>query len=695
MKTFSPLFLLCALGALSVVSGTAVAGDPSQWKCESCPFEKAATTAAIDAGVGYVSEDSKKFGDYTGLDQKGAYAVINGSAEYRDDNGRFGSVTATDLGIDVRSIKAEGGQAGVYSVRFGYDELPHYLTGSAKTPFIGNGSGTQTLPAGFPIATSASMPAGALQAVDIGFKRSTIDLGGTWFAGENWTSKISVRHDTKDGTKRSSGSFFSSASQLVAPVDQTTDQIEVSTSYTGTKWQGTVGYYGSIFRNSDASLTWANPFNPVVAGATSGQLALAPDNQFHQFFANGTYTILPQLHASGDIAWGRMTQDASLLSPTTNAAILATLPAMPANSLNGEVNTYNSSVRLAYDISDKFRISGSYAHNGHDNRTPSLAWPVVATDMFVDTTVRKNQPFSFKQDLYKASADYRGLDWLKASIGFQEDDRMRTLQDTVYTREGSLWGRFVFQMKEYASLAVKLAHGERKNSGYGSATWVSPAENPYMRKYNLADRWRDSSSVRADITAIEGITIGLFGDYSMDDYRHSSVGLTEGKSTSYGGDVSAALGENTRIQFFAQSERVRSTQAGSSTATFANWTAYNEDVSDVFGVGLKQTAISGALELGANWAYAKTHSDVALSGVGTDAGFPAATTEQDTVKLYANYRIRENMWINGSYWYEHFRSSDWHNDGVTPTSVPNLVAFGEESPSYHVNVVSVSLRYRF
>jgi len=32
---------------------------------------------------------------------------------------------------------------------------------------------------------------------------------------------------------------------------------------------------------------------------------------------------------------------------------------------------------------------------------------------------------------------------------------------------------------------------------------------------------------------------------------------------------------------------------------------------------------------------------------------------------------------------------------VTPTAISNFLAVGEESPNYTVNVVSVSVRYRF
>ena len=47
MKTSKPLLLLGALGALSAAAGDAAAVDTSQWKCESCPFEKESTTGTV------------------------------------------------------------------------------------------------------------------------------------------------------------------------------------------------------------------------------------------------------------------------------------------------------------------------------------------------------------------------------------------------------------------------------------------------------------------------------------------------------------------------------------------------------------------------------------------------------------------------------------------------------------------------
>jgi hypothetical protein len=34
-------------------------------------------------------------------------------------------------------------------------------------------------------------------------------------------------------------------------------------------------------------------------------------------------------------------------------------------------------------------------------------------------------------------------------------------------------------------------------------------------------------------------------------------------------------------------------------------------------------------------------------------------------------------------------------DGVTPSTIPTVLAFGEQPPSYHVNVITLSVRYKF
>ncbi len=668
MKPFGPLFLLGAtFGALSATASSAIAAvDTSQWKCESCPFDKAGTSATLDVGVGAVSDNSTKFGDYTGLNKKGGFLVAGGAARYVGGNGVFGSVNASDLGLESRSLAAEVGQEGLYTLRLGYAEIPRHL-------------------------------ASTQQAGEVGYKRSRFDAGVSWIIAPQWSTRVSLRHDVRDGTQRGAGSFFSSASQLAAPVDQVTDQLEVSTSYFTPGLQATLGYQGSLFRNGTDSLTWTNPFL-VVPGSDRGQLALAPDNESHQVSGSAGYEISPQIRASGEFAVGRMTQDAAYVNATLNTTdpgLAAAALAVPAQSLQGRVDTFNGSVRVTATPIDALRLNASYARDVRDNRTPSASYPAVSTDMFLGTVPRINQRFNFKQDRFKLNADYRGGPGnLKTSIGAEQDNRDRTLQEVVTTRETTFWGRASAQAREDLSLSLKLAHAERRSSTYGVATWVNPPENPLLRKFNLAARSRNSAGLRADATVAENVNIGFNADWANDDYTESTIGLLDGHSVNVGADASIAISDQTQLHLFAQGERIRSRQAGSEVFATPDWSARNKDMVDMAGAGVKHVALKGKLELGADLTFSRSRSDVTIYPAAGSA-FPAMKTSRDSLRLLATYRLNDQLSVLGSYWYERYDAQDWHLDGVLPTTVPNLLAFGEQAPRYTVNVVRVAVRYWF
>jgi MtrB/PioB family decaheme-associated outer membrane protein len=371
------------------------------------------------------------------------------------------------------------------------------------------------------------------------------------------------------------------------------------------------------------------------------------------------------------------------------------VPALPAQSLGGRVDTFNASARLTATPSDRVRVNAIYARDVRDNRTPSASYPAVSTDIFLGAVPRTNQPFSFTQDRFKLNAEYRGPGSLRASVGAEQDNIERTLQEVVTTRETTLWGRIGAQPLENVSMALKLAHADRSHTPYGIATWVNPPENPLLRKYNLAERKRDTAGVRADITVGENVSIGLNVDVANDDYNDTTIGLIDGRSANFGGDVSVAISDDTKLHFFAQGERIRSRQAGSQVFGQPDWSGRVKDSVDTVGLGLKHSALKGKLELGADLNFSRSRSDVTVDAGATSPPFPTAKTALDSLKLQATYRLQDNLSLMGSYWYEFYDTQDWRLDGVLPATIPNLLAFGEQTPRYRVNVVRVALRYRF
>lgn len=690
MKPYSSLLLLGALGALS--AGAAEV-DTSAWKCETCPFEKEGASGSVEAGVRGVSADSQRFGNFTGLNEQGASIAAAGGVRYRGAGGTFGSLAVDDIVRDAVSLRAEGGVEGRFGLKLGYDEIPRYLSETARTPFLGIGGGTLTLPAGFPAADTGTMPlATTLQPVDIGYKRSRLDLGGSWIGTPGWEFRVDARRTKRDGTQKMAGSFYSNASQLVAPLDQTTDDVTATASYVNREFQVQASYLVSSFRNDDPSLTWSNPFS-AVGGGVAGQLALPPDNQFHQLQGSFGWQMAPATRASADIAVGRMTQNQGFLAPTLNAGLGPI--ALPAASLDGHADTLNAALRLTTLVPYGVRLNFSLTRDERNNHTASLAYPQVSTDMFLGAT-RLNPVYSFAQDKAKATIDFRGPRGLKFLGGVLYDAVDRTQQEVEHTRETSVFGRVAGALTDQLRFRLDGTHAERHGSQYNQLAWVQPPENPRMRKFYLADRRRDSAGVRVDIAASETVSFGVDASFTYDDYPDSVLGLTYARTQAVGGDFAWAVSDDTQLVAFARTERIRSRQVGSQQFAVPDWSGISQDRSDVLGIGVRQAALKGKLNLGADLSVARSYGDIDMySGLSAANPFPQAKTSLDSLKLFATYAWSESITLVGNWWYEHYDARDWRLDGVQPATIPNLLALGDQPPRYHVNVVRLAVRYKF
>jgi len=155
------------------------------------------------------------------------------------------------------------------------------------------------------------------------------------------------------------------------------------------------------------------------------------------------------------------------------------------------------------------------------------------------------------------------------------------------------------------------------------------------------------------------------------------------------------LTERTRLHFFANRQEIKSKQAGSQIFAGPDWSADNKDTIDSFGLGVKYAAIPDKLDIGADYGITRSRSEINVNTGASNPAFPHVTAKLDSLKLYATYRLKENMSLQAGYWYERYDSRDWMLDGVASDTIPNVLTLGLQAPQYHVNVVRLSLRYKF
>ena len=687
-----PLLLAAAILAtpLRTEAEDAPAVDTSKWVCKYCQFEEG-LVADVELGGGYVSDDSFKFGEYTGLNEEGGFVVGNATARYRNKDGRWLDLSATDLGLDSRSLSIEGGKQGGYKLWLGYKELPHFITDTAVTPFTG--TDVLTLPVGWiPGATTGTMPAlaASLSGIELETKRRAVDFGAALTSVVHWEFAVRFRHEEKTGTLGTAGSFVFLSSQLALPVDYDTNQMDVSAAYTRSRLQVKLAYYGSIFNNNQDSLIWVNPYVPLAAGATYGQRALAPSNEFHQFVLSAGYELGKSTHATADIAYGRMTQDDAFLPYTSNSS-LTTQP-LPRSSLDGRIDTLTGNLKITSAVTDKLRLNAGFTYDDRNNQTPQAVYDWITTDV-TPGLPRRNLPYSSTHSVTKLDAGYALTRDLRIDAGCDYDEYDRDLQEVKRTEEGICWAKGTARVNDRADIMLKGTHAERTISDYTPNPEIVSPENPLMRKYNMAERKRDMAALRVDVALSERISVGLETNLSWDEYGKSVIGLQDGRSGAVAADAAWSVSEGTSANFYLGHEQIESNMANAEALPGAPlWFANNKDTIDTAGAGIKHRA-SDKLDIGAD--YTMSRSSGAISIKDATVGFPDLVTRLDSVKLYATYRLKEKLSLHFTYWYENYRSEDWTLDGVTPTTMSNVLAFGQGSPSYHVNVITLSARYQF
>jgi MtrB/PioB family decaheme-associated outer membrane protein len=368
--------------------------------------------------------------------------------------------------------------------------------------------------------------------------------------------------------------------------------------------------------------------------------------------------------------------------------------ALPNSSLNGRADTLNANLKLTSAVTDKLRLNAGYVHNDRDNRTAQAAYPSVATDLFVGLP-RTNMPYSFKQDKLGLSGEYKVGAKTRAALGYDNDTQKRTFLEADRTHEETAWGKVSSGVTEKIDLSLKLAHSARKNSGYAAAVGVTPLENPLLRKYYMASRKRDTAAFRVDFAALENLNLGLGVDSSRDNYSESIIGLMSGSAFNVNADVTLTLTQQTSVHAFANRETIKSKQAGSQAFGAPDWTGENKDTIDFFGFGVKHAAIKDKLDIGADYAMSRSHGDIDVVTSTVAPAFPTLTTSLDSLKLYASYRVKENITLNAGYWFERYDSKNWMLDGVAPGTIPNFLGFSDQAPKYRVNVVRLSMKYKF
>jgi MtrB/PioB family decaheme-associated outer membrane protein len=546
--------------------------------CAADSGDELTPVSQVEIGVGYVNKDSFKFGEYNGLEKKGAYGIGNFWLYGGDgENGAFRwRILGTDLGLDTRNVQGEAGEQGRWRVTAGYDELRRNYSDTFKTLWQGSGSTALTLPSNYPAAStrlSVSNSAGGLLAnwnnlqspnatatstgggpayvipaamsnFDVGTERKKSNLGVSAILAPGWEFKASVKHEDKDGTKLSGANIggFSGISALVAePINSTTEQLEASLGYVGEKAHFTLGYYGSVYKNNTNLWTVENAGANNAVLNNVARFQSYPDNEMSQFNLSGGYKFSPTTRLLVSGSYARLTQNEDFIAQPVGSTWV-----VPESSAHAKViNTYLLARLMSRPMND-LNLLASYRFEDRDNKTPVMDFLTTRSDSAGASTLFTNAPLNRKLQQTNLEAIYRLArgQAVSGEYEYQEIKRSASGDESPFradkTYEDTLRVEYRNSLAENLTGRVSYAYSERKVRDYeeGNPRPTSPpaplpAADPALtgfEQFFLADRKRDKLRSSLAFQASDAVSLQGKLDYNRDTYSNSQYGLKESKS---------------------------------------------------------------------------------------------------------------------------------------------------------------------
>lgn len=718
--------------------------------CCLCVSQLDAQTTSLELGAGYSSEDSYRFGQFSGITNSGGFGVGGFYLQSAGDaeSASYWRVTAQDVGLETASLSASYGERGSYSVSLDFEQLPRYRYNDGRTPFSGSGSATQTLPSNWVGADSTrglTFLGDSLKQVNLDTRRERYTGGFAWQLDQAWQLMGEFRHELKKGNETLGAIFGESGGDprgaLVArPVDYQTDEIMVGLSYANQTTQYNVSYSAMLFSNDDKAFRFDNPFNNAewASGANFedgavGQVGLEPDNTSYQLALSGAHSLGRSTRLSGSLVSTRLEQDDSFLP---YSSVFPTEYPLPATDLDGKVDsligTLNFSTRLGRQATVRLR----YNYRERDNRSSRNNYQRIPGDAvpqhgLISETTRVNRIYDLERSRYSADLTYRlsGRNRLSGGIEYEETDR--SMVDVATTDETTGFLKLDFSPATTSNGWLKVSRSERDASTYDStvpfvtghnadyvATLVGTQlfeNDPFLRRYHLTDRDRDEVSGSLNFYPSDLVGLSLLGKYSVNDYPDALVGITKSENRSFAADLSLSPESGWKASVYYNYDQFDNQNRGYTRLGFPfntpffpqsarnadlNWVVESRDRVHTIGGGVDWEMLRGRLQMSLDASYtdAETATDpssgngfLPIPGVTADDPFPDVTTDILSFSLRGDYQLRPGRELSVRYYFEDYDSADWALDGIRVDSVANMLLLGNQSFNYSGSLLVVSL----
>ncbi len=623
----------------------------------------------ITFGLGYVNKDGLRFGQYSGLNEKGSYGLLGGSLIKRDDaTGTWLKLSGRNLGLESRELRFEHNRQGNWGYFIEYGVTPRFNPYTVNTGLAGIGTATQTI------------NGTALRDVDLKTKREAVTLGLSKNLPAGWDFQVRFKNEEKDGA-RQWGQGGPPVNFLTDPINQTTLQLDAILGYAGEKLQLSGGYYGTLFENHNTVLNLPN-------STVFTQMALPPGNQSHQLHLAGGYSFTPTTRGTFKLAYARATQnEAFFVAPTRNTR----------SDLGGAVDTTLLQMGIVARPMPKLSLRANLRYEDRDDKTPLALYTTVTPTSSLDGF---NEPRSIRTLTGKLEASYALPLSLRLTGGIDYDEKKRntfrvaSVSQRERTDETSYRVELRRSMSETLTGALVYIRSDREGSPF--LTTVRNNDTPgsnLIAPIHLADRKRDKVRLSADWQATEQLSLQFRVDESRDNYGQragSTLGAQKGEASAYSVDAAYAFSDKWQASAWISRDDTRYEQL---IRLVNPWQNKLRNVGDSFGLGVRGKPLS-RLEIGGDLSQSDMRDEnrqQLFAGVAVVDLVPDFSAKLTKLNLFAKYAVNKNVDFRLNYIYDRFSTDDWTWTQWTYSDGTRVL----QSPKQTVQFIGVMMNYRF
>lgn len=642
--------------------------------------ELAAVRSEVSVGAAFVSEDNRRFGQYSGLRDEGLYGKLD--LDYRrldKADGRWLKVYGRNLGLDNRELLVDHQRQGEWRYFLGFSQTPRYEPMLVNTGLLGIGTGTQV------VGANGRRP------VDLAMKREQFSTGFDRSIGGSNALRVRYTHEQKEGDRlfgRGNAGAPTGIEFVTEPIDRTTQTLELSLSHSGRQLQISGGYYGTLFANHADRLD----ISGGGLGTTLSPMSLPLSNDSHQAFVTGGYNLTPLTRASFKTSYTSARQNQQF--PITPG--IATAP----RSLDGRVDTTLVYADLTSLEMRGVDLQANVRYEDRDDRTPEAQYmntlAAAATNAGHTGFNKPRSSRALKSKLeggYQLPLGFKGvLSWELDQQELNAPERFRRVAYREELDETTTRVELKRLIAESATGTVAYSQARRRGSDYVPDTYnpESADVNPLL----FADRDRATWRATLDWAPLDEMSLRFSVDHSDDEYSGRAMGPRDGSRQYYALDLSYALTSRWQATVFLSRDDTKARQrTHTSAGPTRQWEADLRQLGDAVGVGLRGKLRSG-LELGADLNHYRNQGENHMHAVSPGfavSSLPDYTYKLSELKLFGSYPIQTNASVRIDYQYHDWKTDDWTWSGWTYSDGSTL----SQDTEQRTHLLAASYSYRW